>query len=110
MSSYTPEQKALLESAAAAVESAKQAVWQAEEALIDAKRALSLAEGRHWIAKDRPTWKQIFVPGVIMQPHELYTYCMQTGYSYALWNGKVFKAGRPAEQMIDTGALEADIK
>jgi hypothetical protein len=108
--SRTPEHQAKLDLAESAVKAAEQAVYQAEEALLDAKRALQKAEGHRWITMDRPTWKQIFVPGVIMQPHELYTYCMQTGYSYALWNGKIFKAGRPAEQMIDTGALEADIK
>jgi hypothetical protein len=110
MSTVTAARQAELDAVESAVESAKQAVWQAEDALLDAKLALIAAEGRQWIVKDRPTWKQIFVPGVLMQLHEIYTYCMQTGYSYAMWNGRIFKAGRPSEQMIDTGAVEADIK
>lgn len=93
-----------------AVESAELAVFQAEEALLEAKRVLKITEGRRWIVKDSPTWKQIFVPQMLMTPDQLYTQCMQTGYRYVLWNGRIYRAGRPGEQLIDTGVFEEDIK
>jgi hypothetical protein len=92
------------------VKLAEQAVDLAEHQLQDAKTALKIAQGRLHIAIDRPTWKKILCPGIIMDESGLYTLCIQSGYSYALWNGRIFRAGNRSEQMVDTGATEADIK
>ena len=93
-----------------AVQAADNALFQAEEAVGEAKRALTRATGRLWLIKERPTWKQIFVAHVDTTADRLYTTCMQTGYRYVLWNGRIYRAGLPSEQLIDTGAIEADIK
>jgi len=107
MSAETQSTK--LSQATATVEAAKQHVWQCEEALSDAKRALLRAEAERKLILDPPTWKLVFVPKLLTTPQDLYTTCMQTGYQYALWNGRIFAAGAPGEGMVDTGMLEGDI-
>lgn len=96
--------------AEAEIRDLQQAVWEAEEALHTAKKALKLAEGRLAVAKEKPTWRQIFSPGVLMSSADIYTYCMQTGYSWAIWNNKLFKIGPPGDPFIDTGLTAEDIK
>lgn len=99
-----------LEEAEAKVRKAEQEVFRCEEALEEAQRTLKLAKGRVFIAKEKPTWRQIFCPGVFLCQEDVYKYCMQTGYDYAIWNHKLYKMGPPGDQLIDTGATEDDIK
>lgn len=95
--------------AEAAVKIAQDSIWHAEEALEEAKRTHTRAKGFLEFIKSRPTWKQILVPTVDMTMPYVYTACMQLGYSFALVNGKIYKAGLPGEQMMDTGMREEDI-
>lgn len=98
-----------IEEADIAVREAQELIWTIEEQLVEAKRQHLRAKGRAQVLRDRPTWKKIFCPQIITTLPNLYTICMQTGYSYALWNGKIFRAGQPGEGMVDTGMVEADI-
>lgn len=99
-----------LEEAEAELREAQALVRQLEEQLEEAKRALTRAKGKVQIVRDRPTWKKIFCPQTITTLQNVYTICMQTGYSYALWNGRIYRAGLPGEGMMDTGMLESDIE
>lgn len=94
----------------AEVERAFQAVCQAEEALYTAQTALKRAQGRALVAAEAPTWRQIFSPVTRITANDVYTYCMQTGYKWAVWEYKLYKIGSPAEQLIDTGLTAEDIK
>jgi hypothetical protein len=109
MSTITTEQAARILAAEAGLEVALGNVMVAEDALEEAKRALTRAEGRLLLAKNAPTWKKILCPGIQTDLRQLYTNCMQLGYSYALFNGRIYVAGPPAKGMIDTGLTEEDI-
>ena len=89
---------------------AQELLWTLEEQLEEAKRNLTRAKGKAQVLRDRPTWRKIFCPQVITTLPNLYTICMQTGYSYALWNGRIYRAGLPGEGMMDTGMIESDIE
>ena len=106
----TPKVKSEIDMAQDAVRDAQELVWSLEEQLEEAKRQHIRAKGKLQILKDRPTWKKIFCPQTITTLQQIYTTCMQTGYSYALWNGRIYRAGMAGEGMVDTGMLEDDIK
>lgn len=99
-----------IDRADAAVRDAQELVWLLEEQLEEAKRNFTRAKGKLQLLKDKPTWRKIFCPQTITTLQNIYTVCMQTGYSYALWNGRIYRAGLPGEGMVDTGMLEEDIK
>ena len=99
-----------LELAEIAVRDAQTLVWTLEEQLEEAKRDFVRAKGKLQLLKDKPTWRKIFCPQTITTLQNIYTICMQTGYSYALWNGRIYRAGQPGEGMVDTGMREEDIK
>lgn len=93
-----------------AVKDTEEAIWQAEQALDDARRDHVKAKGRLAFIKDRPTWKKILCPGVYIEFDRAYAMCMQLGYEFVLINEKIYKAGLPGEQLMDTGMTEEDIK
>lgn len=105
----TAQPPTAIEEAEAALRDAQELVWALEEQLEEAKRQLTRAKGRVQIVRDRPSWKKIFCPQTIMTLQSIYTACMQTGYTYALWNGRIYRAGNPSEGMVDTGMMESDI-
>lgn len=92
------------------VQRAEQEVSFAEEALREAYAHLRRAEGKLLLQTVHLSWKDILVPKTSAMLENIYTACMQLGYGYALWNGRVFRAGAPGEGMVDTGIVEEDIK
>ncbi len=106
---YAAQPPTPLEEAESAVREAQSLVWTLEEQLEQAKRDFVRAKGKLQVLKDKPSWRKIFCPQTITTLPNIYTVCMQTGYSYALWNGRIYRAGQPGEGMVDTGMLEGDI-
>jgi hypothetical protein len=92
------------------VKNTEEAIWQAEDAVVEAKRAHLRAKGYLAFVKDPPTWKKILCPYVGLGQPQAYTMCMQLGYGFVLLEGKIYKAGLPGEQLMDTGMVEGDIK
>jgi hypothetical protein len=93
-----------------AVEQTKEAIWQAEEALGEAHRVHHQAKGYLAFIKNPPTWKKILCPSVDLGQSQAYAMCIQLGYEFVLLGGKIYKAGLPGEQLMDTGTVEADIE
>jgi hypothetical protein len=91
------------------VQAAEELVWSLEEQLKEAKRQLIIAEGRVHLARLAPKRHQVLTSSVNHNRDQLYTYCMQLGYQFALLNGKVHYAGRPGEGLMNTGASLEDL-
>lgn len=98
-----------LAAAEQAAQAARELVWAMEEQLEEAKRQLTLTEGRVHLVRLNPKRHQVLTPSVNHNRDQLYAYCMQLGYSFALLNDKVHYAGRPGEGLMNTGASLGDL-
>lgn len=81
----------------------------AEEQLVEAQRALTIAQGRVYYHTYKPKRHEVLNPSTSVHGAQLYTYCMQLGYRFAMLNGKVHYAGTPSEGMVNTGINLEDV-
>lgn len=105
-----PANQTSLAAADEALVIARRRLWELQAAVEEAQDAVLLAEGRVWLERERPTWKEILSPQVPTALSQLYTYCMQLGFKYAVFNDCIYRAGTPGEGMMNTGAKIEDIK
>lgn len=109
MSDLDPTQPSTLVEAEAAHQKALQDLWIAEEQLENARRAVTLTSGLVNYYTFQPLRHQVLNPIAALSAQQLYTYCMQLGYNFAVMNGTVHYAGKPGELMVDTGLKLSDV-
>ena len=66
-------------------------------------------QGRVYYYTFKPKRSEILNPSTSVNSAQLYTYCMQLGYRFAMHNDKVHYAGKPGEQMVNTGFKLEDV-
>lgn len=102
-------QPTTLVEAEAALQKAIQDQWIAEEQLENAKRAVTLANGLVNYFTFTPKRHEVLNPTGPFSASQLYTYCMQLGYRFAVYGTTVHFAGKPGEQLVDTGLTLEDL-
>ena len=85
------------------LKAAEEAVLCAEEELRVAARNAVLAQGKVYYHTFKPKRHEVLNPSTQVTPDHLYALCMQLGYRFAMLNDTVHFAGKPGEQLVNTG-------
>jgi len=98
-----PNKDTGLQLAQQALKSAELQLHEAKDQLEKAFKALDLAQGRVYYETFKPKRHEVLNPTTQQTADHLYTLCMQLGYRFAVLNDTVHFAGRPGEQLVNTG-------
>lgn len=103
------DQAAAEAAAQKAIDEIQNQIWILEAQIEEAKMAYFVAQGRFKVVKHRPKRHEVLIPTTQVPAQQIYTYCMQLGYRFALVNGTVHYAGLPGEGLINSGLKLEDL-